>query len=306
MKSAVLFFKTLFSGGIAIITWIAIITFTTAYTIFDKNSTGEDILSNIGISFLATSLVAGVQAIKGTRALSLLELFSINPLKKTAIVIPEFNKGKIVLDSGANKEIELKEIPSMSKTDLLSANYLVALLQKHNIDLPEILTDQQALEIIADVVKLKEYKTFISIGLNSNQFSKKIAQMKLKDIVDFDNSTFPSPNEKMILFKSGEKLQPYKLNHICDLILLSKVLCDNSGNEYSVTICGGLNATGTKLIGEHIYNNWYEDIYSLKLGKTPVRKCQNYALLYEVNGQSGTRLDPNATLVTRPIHTIKF
>ena len=312
----ILFIRALFSGKISILTIIAILTFgISIYLLWThQHLTISSILSNIGISFLAASLVTAVEATKGNKALYLIKLFSINSFKKIAIVVPQFTKGEIILDATTNppKKVLLSEIPSMSKTDLLTANSFVALFQKHNIDLPEIITDEQAISIIADEKSIKLYKTFISIGLNSNQFSMAIAEKYLnRNIVNFDNSSFPYPGEKMIKFNDGgSTLADYNLKDLkwCDIILLLKVACkNNSLNEkYNVTICGGLNATGTKILGSYIYSDWYNEICSLKINKKPLLDCKNYAILYKVNGKLNTRLDTDAVIVSHPICIREF
>lgn len=315
MQTLFLFSKAFFFGKVKILSAITIITLVTSIYLssIGKFSGLADILLTIGISFLAASLVAAFEAIKGIKASRLIRLLSIDISKKIVIVIPEFDKGEIVLDSsGTSKRISLSEIPSVSKTDFLTANYFVGLLQSHNIALPAIITDEEAINIIGDKTKTKEYKSFISIGLNSNKFSRKIAEKNLhNNIIIFDNPDLPNPGDKVIqVYESDNKFHNYTPNGLSssDIALLLKVSCQHvSGMEdYSVVVCGGLNATGTYHLGELVYEKWNDIISRLKITRSGILKCKNYVLLFKVNGQSNTRLDRSARIEPHPFFARKF
>ncbi len=182
MKGVFLFFKALFSGRILLLTIFSFLTFGASLLLvfIHQHETLSKILSDIGIAFLTAAIVTSFDAIKGDEVLRLLKLFSISPTKKTAIVIAQFDQGYVVPNPNEPlKQISLNEIPSTSKVDSFTANYFVALFQSHGIDLPEVITDAEAIAIVSDEKRIKKYGCFVSVGLSSNKFSKKVAEKQV-------------------------------------------------------------------------------------------------------------------------------
>ncbi len=80
-----------------------------------------------------------------------------------------------------------------------------------------------------------------------------------------------------------------------------------TAQTYSVIICGGLNATGTNIIGPFVYEKWDDKISGQKFdNNAKVIDSDNFYIIYKANGQKDVRLDSNATIDSRPIFIRQF
>jgi hypothetical protein len=316
MKGVRLFFQTLFLGKVKLLTFLAILIFAASilFTYFNFHLTIARLLSDIGISFLAGAIVSAFEELKGGRAFRLMDFFSIESSKQIALVVPMFDYGYVVPDPAKPTiQIELSKIPSISKIDSFAANHFALLIQSHSIGMARVITDVEAIAIINDEHRIQEYSCFISIGLNSNRFSKKLAAEKLNaNVVKFENPVGTSPGDKiMSIYENDHNFNdetPNKKN-CSDIVLFTKMACTTPSNsaDYSVIICGGLNATGTSIVAPFVYENWFNRISNEEFDdQTKVINAKNFALFYKVNGQKNTLLDTKAKINPRPFHTIKF
>jgi hypothetical protein len=315
MTSVFLFLRTLFLGKVRLLTIFSVITFggSVILTYYKIYLTLSELLSNIGISFLAGAIVTAYEELKGGKVLQLMNFLSIKNSKKVAIVIPMFDSGHVIPDEKTPEvKIDLSIIPSVSRIDSFSANQFALLIQSHNFDLPQIITDKEALEIIGNEDRSKEYSSFISIGLSSNKFSRAIAKEKLNtNVVKFENPKNIEPGDKIMSIFEGSSFIPQTPNGLncSDIALFTKISCNSTSdiNSHTVFIVGGLNATGTNKIAHFVYYNWFDRISNEQLEKSSrVLNSPNFALFYKVNGALNTRFDKNAKINPRPFHTIKF
>lgn len=275
MQVLYLTLKTLFSGRIKYITWVAICAFLLAGVsgLWPVQSQQEwvrnafQIISNlllgIGTSTLAAALISTFDLINVTKVGNLIKLFSIDTTKKTAIVIPRFDKKYFDEKEEGNYDAADKtpnEVSFLSFADFSTAKFLVALLQEHHLGVPDIITDSEAMDILSNKEKIKRYKSLICVGLYSNQLSNHINSLKLPNrYFEFSGRSIihPGPGERQLKI-----LQPVKSNeekwythtpnsrNCCDLAMISKIHYKLEGEQsLSISIVGGLNATGTILLG---------------------------------------------------------
>lgn len=312
MLSISLFIKALFSRKIIVITVCSLTTFgfSIYLSIIGKYAILSNILSNIGISFLAAALIAAFESIKGDKAARLIRLFAIDTSGKTVIVIPQFDKGQILLDPNDNtKTVDLNEIPSVSKADCLTANYFVALLLSYNLEFPEIITDTEALDILADEKRIGDYKNFICVGLNSNKFSKQISKSDpVKKIIKFDNEITLPPSGKILSVCENNGWHDYTPERLdaTDLALFLRAKCKTNTSNYNIIICGGLNATGTSHLGPFIYKKWGGEMSLLRIDGLRIHRHKNFIMIYKINGLPNVRLDKNARIEPHPFFMKDF
>ncbi|RDC61919.1 hypothetical protein [Adhaeribacter pallidiroseus] len=319
-------FKTLFGGRIKYITYISIVFFISSLIVAlitvclvssEINKAFWNVISNIllgiGTSILAAALISTFELINVNRVINLIKFFSIDVTKKTVIVLPHFYNQLLQEKERGNyglKTDTLNEITFVSYADFTTVKYLIALFQEHNLGLPEIMTDDEALEILSNEEKLKKYNTFLSLGLYSNKFSNQLNSEKIQNrYFNFEAKNVQNYGDRKI-----EYLEPVGVekenwltltpnNQDCsDLSLISKINYEvNAKQKLNILILGGLNATGTKLLGEYIYNQW-DKILCKGIGRNkfyelrPIINEKNFCMIFKINGQKNVSYDENATI----------
>lgn len=318
--------KTLFGGRIKYVTYISIIFFILSLIIALLTNwlvylglkkifwnVISNILLGIGTSILAAALISTFELINVNRVMSLIKLFSIDTTKKTVIVIPHFYNQNLYEKERGNygdKIHNLDEITFISSADFEAVKFLIALFQKHNLGLPEIINDDDALEILHNKEKMKKYNTFLSLGLYSNKFSDFLNSENIQTrYFNFEAKDVQNPGDRKLEFlepigadkENWISLTPNN-QHCCDLSLISKINYEiNEKQKLNVLIMGGLNATGTKLLGEYIYHQW-ENLLSREAGRNknyelkPIIDEKNFCMIFKINGKRNVSYDENATI----------
>jgi hypothetical protein len=323
--------RTLFSGKIGRVTIVAIASFALSFliglvsyttTLTKISSASLSIISNIflgiGTSILAASLITVFEKIQIISVDKLMKLFSVRTSRKTIIVIPQFDKNYFDVKESGDSNFTKKtpnEISFISYADFSTAKYLVSLFQQHQLGIPEIMTDGEMLNLLKDNTQLKRYQTVISLGLYSNLFSEFINQQELKHkYFRFDARLVEQPGERKLYFKEiiKENVDQWDVltpnNQSCsDLCIYTKLMYEvTKKSTLNITILGGLNATGTSLIGGFIYNNWktlisQEKARSCDYQVRNIIEQENFCLIYKINGKLNVRYDEEATLAHDPI-----
>ena len=238
-------------------------------------------------SFIISILISVINdAIKDLNAEHITKfqgLFRIksHQLNKVAIVIPYFDRDyfvryltdkKYAITEPEGLSQDEKDLVAKKKfaswSDLIAARIISGLFQKVIKKMPDIITDQKALELIKE--KSDRYSNYILIGLHSNKVVKEIiftrdAQGEL---------THKEKIERQIRFAPGTRgneasrdmlVRISGANHLTsqemtktdlDITVFSVFDWSIDGLKLNFSVIGGLNATGTEVMAKMIFEQW--------------------------------------------------